>query len=229
MMRLKWTATALLLVALAACSRGDMPSTMMVEVLQTSYKRVSGEPRDGAVNAAPAVTRAALQQLDIPLLEARIETIGQTAYLAPQRQRTDASAGAITVWRSGDDVTLTLRAGVLIATRGLKDDLLSASALVSATGREGPNQDGPRQLVFHHGANQERSFGFDCRQSRVGQKTVDVLGKAYATQHLRETCDSPGGQIQNDYWVDSKTGRLRQSRQWAGPTIGYIMLRVLEK
>lgn len=215
-----------LIGALSACSKGEEQTTLLTEIAATAKTRFA---KKEPAAAPPTLTRAALQQLDIPLLEATIENRGDTAYLAPQRQRNDSRPGALTVWRSGDDVTLTLRDGVLIATRGLRDDLLSASTLVTSGGAEGPSRNGPRRFVLHHGANQDIAFAFQCTQTRLGPETVDVLGKAYRTTHLRETCQGDDGQIQNDYWIDSQNGTIRQSRQWAGPTIGYIMLRVLEK
>lgn len=216
MTRFKLISGLLLIAALAGCSRGDQPTNVLSELFSSSKRLLAKEE----AAAAPTVTRAALNQINVPLLEATIENRAQTAYLVAQRQRTDAQPGVITVWRSDDDVTLALRSGVLIATRGLRDDLLSASALT---------RDGKRQFVLHHGDNQSQTFTLTCQGAQLGRTSLDILGKAYATTHLRERCEGPAGIIQNDYWLDAGSGQMRQSRQWAGPTIGYIMLRVLEK
>ena len=55
---------------------------------------------------------------------------------------------------------------------------------------------------------------------------AEVVERVYPTRRLQERCsDGKGGEVVNDYWVDLSGGRIRQSRQWAGPVIGYIRTR----
>ncbi len=44
---------------------------------------------------------------------------------------------------------------------------------------------------------------------------------------VQQRCSGGGGEVVNDYWVDSRGGLVWKSRQWAGPQIGYIRFRRL--
>jgi len=66
-----------------------------------------------------------------------------------------------------------------------------------------------------------------CSLQDLGPAPVEIVEVTYATRHLQERCEAAGSVVVNDYWVDSRSGRVWQSRQWAGPTIGYLRLRQL--
>ena len=136
--------------------------------------------------------------------------------------------GLVVQWRSEDDVTLTMRNGVLIATRGLGGGVVSASARVEGD-RPGPASGGARQLDIRAGDLDIRHVEFLCDLDDLGPERVVIVERAQATRHLRETCMAAGGgRVVNDYWIDSGgSDVVWQSRQWAGPEIGYIRTRRL--
>ena len=70
-----------------------------------------------------------------------------------------------------------------------------------------------------------------CEISDLGSETIVIVERAHRVEHLRETCvlgaDGAGGVIANDYWIDSTGPTVWQSRQWAGPYVGYLTTRQL--
>lgn len=219
-------------LVLAACSGGPQDAPLEVEIMQVVGQQV--KQRLQRKPERPPVTRALLDSLDETYIEVTIEDDGQRAYLQPQLVKQDSTPGQVTVWLTEDAVTLAMRNGVLTATRGLRNDMLSASALVRETGGAmGPagGATGARRYEFAALDNRSQVFTLACTVSDLGPETIEIIELTYQTRHLQERCESgPGGEsgvVVNDYWIDSRSGHLWQSRQWAGPTTGYLRIRQL--
>mgnify|MGYP000002156676 CR=1 FL=1 len=226
---LKIYAALLVLVGLSSCNRGPDGVGLQLELVQLAGQRLSnlGEPEPAA---RPALTRAALDTIKAPYIEVTVENRGALAYLAQALVRSDSTPGQIVVWRSEDNATLTLRGGVLVATRGLGDDLLSASAL-QVSGQGGAETSGARRYQIRGLDSGARTLVMGCTLVDLGAERIEIVELRHATRHLQERCEggsgAEAGVVVNDYWVDSSTGRVWQSRQWAGPTIGYLYIRQL--
>ena len=219
-------------LVLAACSGGPQDAPLEVEIMQVVGQQV--KQRLKRQPERPPVTRALLDSLDETYIEVTIEDDGQRAYLQPQLVKQDSTPGQVTVWLTEDAVTLAMRNGVLTATRGLRNDMLSASALVHEGGSVmGPagGATGARRYEFAALDNRSQVFTMACTVSDLGPETIEIIELTYQTRHLQERCESgPDGEygvVVNDYWVDSRSGQLWQSRQWAGPTTGYLRIRQL--
>lgn len=220
----------LALLSVAACSGGPQDAPLETEILQTLGQqiklRVTRKPQ------RPPVTRALLDTIEEPYIEVTIEDSGLLAYLKPQLVKQDSTPGTVTVWVTEDAVTLAMREGVLTATRGLRNDMLSASALVTGSGKaQGPAGSGARRYEFAALDNRSEVIPMVCTVSDLGSETIEIIGLQYQTRHLQEHCESgadgASGVVVNDYWVDSRSGHMWQSRQWAGPTTGYLRIRQL--
>ncbi len=206
-------AILLLMGLLAGCAGGiDAPST------QAQLATAAREALRRDDKAPPVqVTRAMLDKFDGALLEAHRERTGQRAVLGVALRRQDSIPGRITVWRSRDDITLALRGEALIATRGLGGDLLSSDGAGA----------GEKVLHIRGLDNKERRMVLRCSRADLGAEVVDVVERRHSTRHIRETCEGADGVATYDYWIEPGTGITRQSRQWAGPDIGYLTLRQL--
>jgi hypothetical protein len=212
-------------LVLAGCSGGTQePSTILIALDRLGQSLARS---DAPQAERPPLTRAALDVLDGAFLEATIEDRDLLAYLFVNAEREDDGPGPIVVWRTDDDITLTLRGGVLVATRGLGRDIISAGTL-QQPGRPGPAPGtGQRQIFLMTGGNQVQTLTLACEVTDLGPETIVIVERAHPTRHLRETCQGGGGAIVNDYWVDAARGLVWQSRQWAGPQTGYMRFRQL--
>ena len=93
----------------------------------------------------------------------------------------------------------------------------------------------PLFLLFEMGRNLEHLHVKDPALKNAleshnarSKASEEIVELKFNTRHLQEQCSNALGQVTNDYWVDSQDGTVRQSRQWAGPYIGYLRLRRLK-
>jgi hypothetical protein len=223
-------ASLFLALLLAACSSGSDEPTLNNQIIAASREVIAGlAPKP----ARPVVTRAALDTLDGSFMEAVLERNGQLAYLYVSARRRDDRPGEIVVWRTEDNITLALRGGVLVATRGLGGDLLSSDVRVRDRA-PGPAGGGARRQQIRALDNKEVALALACELTDLGPRTIEIVGARHATRHLRERCEASagtegisGGVIVNEYWIDSRRNLVWQSRQWVGPEVGYLRLRRL--
>ncbi len=207
---------------LAACGGGTDAPPLQVQMIEAARTGISARISPQAER--PPVTRAVLDTLDGTFMEVTRVREEQTAFLYPSHTTRDSGPGEIVVWRTDSDETVTLRGGVLIATRGLGGDLLSTELLLAGSGL-GPAAGGERIFRVFDGGNTQATLVMACEVSDLGPATIEIIELRHATRHLREQCQGNSGAITNDYWIDPSRGLIRQSRQWAGPHVGYLQLR----
>lgn len=215
------------LIGLVSCTGGTGEAPLEVELLETTQQAITQWRSGGTAPPAAEVSRELLDSLDYPLLEVRIERRDVLAYLGVQTERHDGQPGKVVVWRTRDDATLALRNGMLISTRGLGGDIVSA--YVPARGdAPGPSVSGAQFQMIRSGGGSPQRLTLVCDLADLGIETIEIIGHQHATQHLRQRCEAEsGGRVTNDYWVEPMVGLVWQSRQWAGPYIGYLQLRLV--
>ena len=211
----------ILLMALALCACGsDKTATEGFRIgaaaVATMLKGKNNQP------APPSLTRAAFDESGNPLIRARIEKVGDIAYLG----KINEGRGVIT-WASVDGSALSLRDGVVIATRGLGTDLMS-SAVPSANDLAHASSV-PRRQYYLFGGETEQLRAFECQIADAGPERIVVLQLAYDTRHRIESCtDDSGLAFENHYWFDNRA-IIRQSRQWISPDVGFLELQDLNR
>lgn len=217
---------------LAGCSnRGDETSATLKTL--AALQAAAGRAVNGDQAAAqPQLTRAVLNTVEGEFLQAQVEKTGSTAFMYISGERVGAAAGdeggRLLVWRTENDVSLTTRDGVLIATRGLGNDMISAtSAATRAALRAHGAGQGAKRQVYSALDNKAVTLNFVCDIADLGGETIVIVERRHSTKHLRETCTVDGGTVVNDYWIDSSGATVWRSRQWAGPYIGYIQFNKL--
>ena len=209
---------------LLGCSRGTEEAPLQEQVFRNLGNVI--RERTTPETTLPPVTRAQLDALDGGALEATIEASGLSAYLSVSGGRDDGATGQVITWRTGDNASLTTRNGVLIATRGLGGDVLSSDVRTSR-GQPGPSSGGSHVQLIRGGDEDALRMSLICELSDMGPQTIEIVDRRYATRHLQQRCTGGGGAIVNEYWVDRSANVVWQSRQWAGPEIGYLRLRRL--
>ena len=216
----------LALLVLAACSGGARTPTLAATLAGLGRDTLAARLGGQAPVERPPLTRALLDTLDGAFLEVTLERTGALAYLFVNAERRDDGPGEVIVWRTEDNVTLAMRNGVLIATRGLGNDLLSATASYDGD-RPGPAAGGERLYTVRAFDNETVLLGLACGLNDLGPATIVIVERAHPTRHLQESCEGAGGVVVNDYWVDPRAGIVWQSRQWGGPGVGYLRTRRL--
>jgi hypothetical protein len=230
MMRVSKFSAVLAITVLAACSGGTDKIggqlAIVSELRETSKKNrvIRNSPQ-----LVPEITRAFLDTVTVPTLEVTVEKSDQTAFLIPAAYRKDRRQGRVTVWKTVEGENVVVRSGVLIGTKGLGRDLVSAdaSAVIKniVTKQSGG---GLRVLHVRNDVNGADELRIQCEITVVGPESITIIERSYPTLHMNEKCVAGSGEISNDYWVDS-AGDVRQSKQWAGPSVGYLSLRLLKK
>lgn len=199
------------LLTLSGCG-SDPDASQPLEVAKGLVAGVKAVPP-----AQPPLTRALLDQVVTPVMVARLEARGVFAVIAEIEKN-----GPVETWSTLDDITISLRDGGIVATRGLGADLMAArvpapSDLVSNGSRH--------SRVFTHlnGEDQAVRGEFTCITSTIGQETIEIVEISYVVRHFAEDCVGQTGTFRNDFWF-GPAQNLRKSRQWVGEELGYLVL-----
>ncbi len=177
-------------------------------------------PQEAAAGPAPAeISRAAIDQGGNPLLRVHRDRTAAVALLGILSE----GAGVVS-WASVDGLTLHLRDGVMLASRGFGTDLMSAS--VPSVAQLASGQGHERQHFYLFGGEQEVGRTYECTMSDGGRETIVIAELRYAVSHRIEACSGEGPAFQNHFWFDGR-GKIRQSTQWISPDVGKLELQDL--
>lgn len=213
MIRFPLLAATAVMLALAGCG-SDVDETLTARTFQAFGQKVTGVGR-GKRPAPLNLTRARLAGLPPADLATVVET-GAEAVIFQVGQNGDTQT-----WSSVDDKTLAVRQGQIVATRGLRGDLVAADVPPLARIASGGGSH-TRVLVTIGDEEKTVRSRYECTLSVSGSETISFVERSYATRRVQETCSAKDGDFTNDYWFQG--GTLRQSRQWLGADLGYILL-----
>ena len=212
---------ALSMVLLSAC--GNDPEASENRLAAKSVKHLGvylltlGHPPAPAA-FDPAEVRAGLEQAGQPVYGVKLDKIRYNDFMAPYGDN-----GPIQTWASNTYEIVSLNAGILVATRGFGNDIMSASAPGLAQVR---SASGFFHRVYYYldGADQPQRSDFDCNFAASGNETIAVLDRGYATRRVTETCSNPDTSFENVYWFDG-SGSLRQSVQFVSVQAASMQLQ----
>lgn len=200
-------------LAFLLCGCGDQIGET---ILGTGQLRAEAEP-----DRAEAEMRA-LMRADAPRMVLRIPQHGLAVTLLAAGTRE-----GVVRWRDTENAQILTREGMVIATRGLGDDLMAvqadgALALILA-GAEGQvtrlhrHLDGEDRIEIH---------SWVCDIAPQGHDTVRIAETTRLEALLvTESCHGPRGTFSNRYWL--REGRILQSWQFAGSALGQMHLLFL--
>lgn len=199
-----------LALALGAC--GPLTTDAPMAAARDAYL----QSRQAAATPPPEITRATFEASEVPLiLVAPVAT--EEVFLMALVGRN----GATETYRDAAGRSLSLRDGVLVASRGFGDDLMGAdtpglsSALVRGTGQYG------RAHSWLGTLDEIRTERFACEMLTLEATTIALFGQQIATRQMGEVCVQGEAGFANNYWVTAR-GDVVQSRQWLSPAIGYV-------
>jgi hypothetical protein len=178
---------------------------------------------------APAATPLAspeqvLAATQVPVISAQTAQ-GDRLYLLGVRDN-----GPYRTYATATRQTITLRGGLITATRGLGRDLMSADVAQTlarlAQGNPGPSR---RSMEVLDGEDVTRILQFDCQISQ-GAHDLPALRIAPA-RLMQEACrgvndNAAGLTFTNSYAMD-RNGRILASRQWLPVASGAMVLEEL--
>lgn len=212
----------LAIFSLSACSSGtEETATAVVYKALIAATHTGIGAKDAPAEANLGVTRAALQNIAVPLQLVTLESRGAQAAIFKT-----GTNGDVETWSSQDKKSLSMRNGIIVATRGLGDDLMSA-AVPKITQLQHENATHLRIHTFLDGEDKPVQLRFECRIFRQVAETIAVLKRNYATHRTTETCRGPSGTFSNIFWIEAG-GKMRKSRQFLSNSIGYVMIEQLQ-
>lgn len=213
-------------VALAGCSGGTGSDNTTVDAGRAVIGSLSSAvkvSRDGP-RLEIDVTRAQLDSTPGAVLQAVPDITGAQDFLRLIARRDDSNPGTVEVWESSDNAQIILRDGVLVGTKGLGGDMRSAQAATTIAGFDGQGGGGQRRITLARLNGTAQTVSFACDMTQLGRETIRIVDQQVSTYRMREECSQGAARFTNEYWVETGSGKMRKSRQWAGPTFGYINL-----
>ena len=178
-----------------------LAAAAVLNACSTEWPPLPGNEMDVAVPAR--ASDAWFLRVDIP-------STGAAAILLPA-----ATNAGVSTWRTADGVTVSLTDGIVVATRGLGHDLMTADVRGTGAAMQGTTaQDYARRMRYLNSDAKDVFLSFTCsmRQGSSGGNGQRLL---------QETCHSDTASFTNNYWFDS-TDRVQRSRQWISPEVGYL-------
>lgn len=168
------------------------------------------------------LTREMLDQRGQPTLLAELPDLSVRATLARSGHNAD-----VQTWRSADGVSLSFREGILVSSRGLGADLMSADVSGTRAMLSGEIRgyyvrlhsylDGEYQTVFR---------AYQCHRGSAQAERIVVFDRAHDTTRTEEICHTSDDILTNLYWVGSD-GFVWKSKQWVSRQAGYVLTEQL--
>ncbi|OZA19542.1 MAG: hypothetical protein B7Y02_00660 [Rhodobacterales bacterium 17-64-5] len=168
--------------------------------------KLAGQP-------APERVSLSAEALAGPFLLVQIPSRNVSATLARIAVNAD-----VETWITADNVSLSFRQGILVASRGLGFDLMGADATGTLAALSGSEAGIYRhQMRYLTGDNHNTYLMAGCQMQNKGSE----VRSGQTLHRLEESCVARDNDFTNVFWVDAN-GRILQSRQWVAPEIGYI-------
>lgn len=159
-----------------------------------------------------------------PLILAQIEKAGMLSALGETGRN-----GAVRTFATPNEQTLVFRDGILTATRGLGNDLMSAETTAAAA-LILRRQSGTAARTYRYldGEGIERPLPMACTVSVGPAKSFGFAERHYDTRQMDETCRATTATltVSNSYWVTGD-GTVALSRQWIGPALGHVTVQLV--
>lgn len=192
------------LLTLAGCGSQNNEPNVILSAVKSTFSKLS-KPKAQPTSleqVLAAATPAALAQVPQRLIAVEWEKTRNATAMVKEAE----NAGVETYFDPGRAGVL-LKSGLVVSTRGFGNDLLMAdvSGFRGALGNRG-------QYTRVH-----RLLGTE-NQIIIQSYTCDIF---VSGQTATESCAGASGEFQNTYAL-GPNGKIRSSRQWATPEIGYL-------
>jgi hypothetical protein len=154
----------------------------------------------------------------------------KNAYTVFVRQTVNAKGEE--TWISPDRLSLGMKDGMIIATRGFGNDIYAADVEQTLQALKA----GHGAAVTEHfitplsGSSQVERFAFRCQITRQSREPVQLSDDYIAdTDLFYETCRNGQIDFRNMFWVERGSREIVQSRQWISEETGELALRTIRR
>lgn len=212
MMKYLIWAAALALSACGNVGQGDNPAT---NAFRAVLARATGQE---APATTPPVNPAALAAA-APGQTLLVRIVNRDAVAALTRVGVN---GPRETWLSPGEVSMTFENGLLVATRGLQEDLMGADIPGVRAALNAGGGSVQRRHAYLDSEDQIRIATVTCTITREGTEEIASLAGPVTAVKLKEDCAGPRLVFGNSYWFDRIGGRLLQTRQLVSASVGYI-------
>ena len=205
-----------LMVACGPMNEGNLASTLVQDKL-APLMGLAPSPKPPAVPAVDVANAATGEVL-------LVKIISRNA-VAPMTRLYEN--GKMVTWVSPGQVSMTFNDGILIATRGLNEDLMGAeikgvrAALAAGGGAT------TRTHSFLDSEDQIQRRQMSCTITADGKDKIADLSGTRVAHKYTENCLGPVFGFANSYWLDTPGGLIVQSYQAVAPTVGFIQVNSL--
>lgn len=214
---------AALCVGLSACSseKETQPGLGKIALAMAQARLKKGDVEQASTNkAAPQVTREQMAALGRPVVFVSVPRFG-TGVAAVEL----AKNGPFRTYMGADQATVTLRDGIITATRGLLVDLIAQEISINPQDlfkgsdpktftKTQRHLTGESTLVTHE---------YACAIAPLPDpETLEVFGVTHSVRKFAELCRRDGRAFQNDYWVGQSDGTVWKSNQSVSKEVGHV-------
>ncbi|MFV2053712.1 YjbF family lipoprotein [Aliiroseovarius sp. YM-037] len=160
-----------------------------------------------------------------PTIIASVEEDGRVSSFARAAQNKN-----VETWIGGDGVSLSFRHGLLTTTRGFGWDLMTTDNAESvALVRQRQIGTAIRIHRYLNGEGHLIARSFVCDVRSRGKRDIEISPETVQTVLVEEACTGTDDSFRNLYWIDTRNHTILQSRQWVGPEIGALALRLTKR
>lgn len=218
---MRWVQALCAAAAVAGCSSGGSGTSEgnpVVRLASQFLPAIANLPGVGGESApAPGFSANDIAANPSGFVLMQVGLFGEEAALS----RLTARNARTETWESQNGFSVSYQDGIMIATRGLGEDLLAASVSgiresIRAGGGEG------RRVHDRIGdLNQIVQESFECTVSAGEPEEINLGLRTVQTRKYAEICLSSRLQFTNNYWIDDQ-GEIVTSLQFVTEEVGYI-------
>ena len=206
-----------LAATLASCGGGgDSPLTRLATV-------IPGLGEMGGRNVADAgATRPGFSAAEVAANPGDYRLIWLPSFIGtPGLARNVQDNGARETFESQYGFTASFDSGVLVATRGLPDDLIGSSSTATLAALRAGGGAFVRYQDTLDGLDQIVQSAFNCTVTSNGPDSIELGARQVTARKFTEACQSPRLVFENLYWIDA-SGQIIASRQFVSQTVAYL-------
>lgn len=200
------------LLALSACGNAGTQDSLPVRL----YTALTGGAQEAMPVETPGFTAEALAAAPQNFMALNVPSVGIN-----QPARLHTRNGLRETWQAQGGATVAFDNGIMVATRGMIDDLLTMSSAGVRPAIAAGGGSYTRVIEGLDPQDQLITTSVDCNLVSDGVEAVDLGLRSLNLHKYTETCQNSAVSFQNAYWLDGQ-GQVMQSRQFVSVAVGYI-------